>query len=298
MTSRILGAVCALFVLASAYMVFSEFSWSWSWLLLVVWTIVLSSWYMGGWKKIGGDELGWRAAILLLGQRTSGEVGEGWQWVPFPFGIKPVDCRETIIKLDALDVFTSDTVPVKIDGSIAIEIVDINLYLSVNPAGLKQGLDDLWDEAIRNKVATIALDQLLLSKETLEKHAHIVLNPEDEEKKPRNRWGFKVTGVIVSKISPDQKMTDDLELAAREERQRKGQRVQAKHQAELIKFFSGHEKLGTDGPEGPGLSAELAYEASLIHMDKAEPKKLSSSTFGLDPAIVTAIVDELRRRRP
>jgi hypothetical protein len=66
----------------------------------------------------------------------------------------------------------------------------------------------------------------------------------------------------------------------------------------LIKFFSGHEKLGTDGPEGPGLSPEMAYEASLIHMDKAEPKKLSSSTFGLDPSIVTAIVDELRRRRP
>jgi regulator of protease activity HflC (stomatin/prohibitin superfamily) len=292
MVDRILGAFCAFVVLLSAIAVFSEFSWSWSWALLVLWTVGLGIWVRRGIRKI---EVGWRGQILFLGQRMAAEVGEGWRWIPFPFGLKTADCRETVMKLDQLKIFTSDSVEVKVDGSIVYKVIDLNLYFGVELSGLKQGIDDIWDEVIRTQIVFIPLLDdntqqppilgVLKMHATLAQKARTVLAGQ-----AGMRWGIEIVRVVVAAITPDQKMTDDLELRTREERQREGQRIELRHFTDRVM------ELMAPPPAGAGLTREQAIEQVQLSIGSAAAKTIDAKSFTFDPATAAIIAAVLGRK--
>jgi len=282
MTDRILGAVCALVVLLSAIATFSEFSWSWSWTLLVLWTLGLGVWARRGLRKV---EVGWRGQLLFLGQRMDATLKEGWRWVPFPFGLKTADCRETIIKLGQLKVFTLDGVEVKIDVSIVTKIVDLNTYFNVELSGLKQGLDDIWDQVIRTQVVLLPLAQVLAMHATLGQQARTVLDGQ-----AGTRWGIEIVRVVVAAITPDQKMIDDLELRTRKERQREGQRIELQHFTDRVM------ELMAPPPTGAGLTREQAVEQVQLSIGSAAAKTIDAKSFTLDPATAALIAAIIGRR--
>lgn len=263
--------------------------------LLVVFSLV--SWIWSGWKKI---PIGWKGLKTFLGKRTHTKVNEGWQLAPWPQGIEAEDCRQAVIKLEPLEAITKDNIKVTIDGSIVRTITDLFKFLDVNPKEIRQGLDDIWDEIIRRQVRKKELKDALEMHVTLgeyaKKHIH---------KHSNLNWGIGIVRVMIAGITPtDTKVIEDLELGKREELQRVGQQVQAAHFGALVNFFAGDSPLEiendvTPGPKTPGpkLSPELAYEAALIHIDKTTPKDISSKTFGLDPATVTAIVNAVMGRK-
>lgn len=289
---RFLGVLCAVTITVCTVVLVSNWSWG-----LFFWTLGLSFWAWTGLRKI---EIGWRGQLLFIGQRMATTLYEGWRWIPFPFGLKMADCREQIMKLDSLKIFTTDQVPVKVDGSIVYRVTDLNAYFDVEVSGLKQGLDDVWDEVIRTQItgnATLAnpgvdLDHVLAMHATLAQQARTVLAGQ-----AGMRWGIRVVRVVVAAITPDDKVTEDLELRKRERLQRVGQLVEVGHHAGIVDWLQNGGTLeGVTIP--PGLfTKEQAYELALFTTGKADPKKV----FGVDAGTVTAITAAINAslgRRP
>lgn len=282
MIDRFLGAVCALFVALMTIVVITSRNWSVGWAASAVLTLGLAIWARRGLRFI---PVGWRGQLLFLGQRMDATLGEGWRWVPFPFGLKTADCRETILKLDPLRIFTSDLVEVKVDGSIVYKIVNLNLYFGVESSGFKQGLDDIWDEVIRTQVVLTSLAQALAMHATLGQQARAAF-----EEQASTRWGIEVVRVVVAAITPaDQKVSDDIALRLREERQREGQRVELRHFTDRVT------ELMASPPTGAGLTREQAIEQVQLALGQTT-KATDAKTLAIDPAAAEIIARILGRR--
>lgn len=235
-------------------------------------------------------QVGSKAQYLFLGKRIQYFVKEGRHVVPWPFfKIKEVDCRAKTTKMDEENIFTKDNVEVKVEKpSIVWKIMEIDRYQDLNPENLSGLLDDVVDENVRQVIRDTSLEDVLGMKFSVENEDII---------HSLDTWGIDILKIIVPDVVPVNKdFIEAQELQTKEALERDGQRVEARHHADLIKFFSGNEKLGKEGPIGPGLPVELANEAALIHMNKTEKKKLASSTFGLNADTVNAIVKAVVRR--
>lgn len=286
--SRILGVVATIFCFFTLFKSFSVFSWSWSWFFLFSWIIFLSVLTVQGWLR-ANIPVGSTAQLLFLGTRLGIFLGEGKNWIPWPFGEKVEDTRKKTVVLDPIEMLTKDGIKVKIpELSMVIQITDLNKYNDVNPTDLKQLYDDVIDSNVRHKIRTNDLEQVLSMTLSMDE-AGIAQD--------LSNFGVNIIKVIVPRVVPaDEKTQNDMELKKREQLQREGQRIQVGHQARLISFLKGKNLLdpsqteGPDNPRGPGLSDDKAYEASLIHMEKAENKKIASNTFGLDDATIKSLV--------
>lgn len=280
---RVLGMLCVVLILAGAVIVFVEFPGTrWlPWLLLVAWTIGLYVWAKGGLKKI---EVGWRGQLLFLGERYQTFFREGWRWTPFPFGVKVTDCRQTVVKLDPLEVITLDNVKVKIDGSIIRQVADLDKFFGVEESGIKQGLDDIWDQTIRANVKATDLEEVLQMHAELGQQVHDAIGVRASES-----WGIDIPRVIIAGIEPDPEVTKDLALLKREELQREGQKVEFKHFADRVL------ELMAPPPVGPGLSREQAIEQVQLALGKAT-KAIDAKTIALDSATAALVVAILGRK--
>lgn len=273
-TDRVLVVLCEFFVLISTIMVFVNFSFSWLWILLLFWTIGLGVWSWKGFKKI---EVGWKGQLLYLGERQSYTFGEGWRWAPFPFSIKTADCRQTVIKLNSLKVITKDNIEVEIEGSIFRQISELDKYFGVEESGIKEGLDDIWDETIRMNVRDMNLNEVLKSHDTLGKEMIKAIGA-----RASADWGIEILRIVIAGIKPDLKVMEDLELGKREKLQRNGQVVEITHFEKMVK------KLMRPIPKGAGLTREQAIEQVQLALGKAS-KTIDAKTISLD-AITAGIV--------
>ena len=207
---------------------------------------------------------------------------EGRRFVPSPFGINPIDCREVIMKLDSLEVITKDGVKVSIEGTITYHVVDLHKRANVKDAEIKQGIDDARDQIIRVEVANTDLDEVLKMHSDLGKKMHKGL------RKSSMRWGIKIIEVMITKVIPDPKIAEDLELETREELQKKGQLVEAQNIASLVVLFT------EPAPKGAGLSLADAKEMAQLITGKANPKNITGYTF--PPEILQAILELMAGR--
>ena len=260
------------------------FSWSGlMWLVFSVsWPVGLGWWARDGWENLDNKiEVGWRGQILFLGGRLLFFFEEGRRWVPKPFGVKVTDCRETILKLNTLDVFTSDPFQVEIDGTVVYRVIDIDAHADVKKEGIQQGIDDLRDEALRTQVAELPLSEVLKMHAALGKQLHSTLEDSVSE-----RWGIKILKVVIAGIRPDPKVIEDMELRQREMLQTKAQEVEYTNFLQRV-------RQGIDA----GLTGGQAYEQSQITLGKAAPKVFESKIYGLDPATVAALIAGLKEFR-
>lgn len=233
------------------------------------------SWAWSGLKKL---PIGSRGLLLFLGKRQSSEVGEGWHWVPWPYGVIGIDCRQAAIGLSDLEVITKDNVHVRISGSVIREVTNINEYLGVDENTIKQGLDDIWYQIIRNRVVELDLNDVLRMKFELEGQTKNGLNNDAD-----TNWGIKVVRVNIAGIRFDQSVTEDLQLKKRKELQLEGRMVDTQY------FSNQVQRLMLSPPLGPGLTREQAIEQLQLFL--GQQKKL---TFALDPstaALVAAILE-------
>ncbi len=270
---KIFGALVTLLTLACASVVIRNFNWSWEWVASATLTIGLGFWALTGLKKI---EVGWKGQLLFLGQRMDATLHEGWRWVPTPFGVKLADCRQQILELDKLKAMTLDNIEVIVSATVTYRVANLNAYFGVEASGLKRGIDDVRDALIRARVRLMTLAETLSSTRELGEGLLSSLSIESGD------WGIIVIRVAIPEILPlDKKVSEDLALRERERLQREGQLVEASHIAALTEFF-----------RGKGLSSETAYEAALLVVGKADPKKV----FSLDPATAVALATLLGRR--
>lgn len=281
---RILGVVCALLVIMCIVAVFKYFSFSLSWFILLGWIVGMWIWLKTGLIKI---EVGWKGQLLSLGERKDYIMNEGWHWIPFPFTVKTTDCRQTVVKLDVLEkIITRDNIQVSIEGSIIREIFDLNKYFGVEESGIKDGLDDIWDETIRTQVADKDLTDVLKMHAELGEEAHTKMGKQATE-----NWGIKILRVVISSVKPDSKVAEDLALRERENLQREGQIVEFKHFGDRVL------ELMTLPPAGPGLSREQAIEQVQLALGKAT-KNIDAKTISIDAATAGLIGSLFGGKKP
>ena len=244
----------------------------------MIWILVgmaIALWAWSGLKKM---PVGWRGLLLFLGNRQEKEFKEGWRWAPFPFGIKATDCRQLVIKLDPVEAITKDNVMVTIEGSIVRAISNLYAYFGVEETGLKQGLDDIWDEIIRAEVRKLDLDKVLGMQGDIAHNAHVALRNHANV-----HWGINVLRVVVASIKPvDEKVDEDLALLKREELQRQGQALELKHFAEQVTA------LMKEAPDGPGLTREQAIEQVQLALGQLK-KETRAQAFSFDPATAAMV---------
>ncbi len=271
---RWLGVLCALFVFAITVVVFANRNLSASWGIACFLTIGLTFWVLSGLKRI---EIGWKGQLLFLGERSKYFFGEGWRWVPFPFGVKTTDCRQTVKSLDPLKVITRDNVQVEIKGSIIRQTEDLDKYFGTEESGINQGLDDIWDATIRANVKETDLDNVLKMHVELGQQVHDAIGILASQ-----NWGIKIIRVVIAGIEPDVEVTKDLALKERENLQREGQVVEANHIIALVNLFK---RSKTEG--GAKMSHGEAVEMAQVITGKATSKKITGFTFS--PEILLAV---------
>ncbi|MDD5083936.1 MAG: SPFH domain-containing protein [Candidatus Moranbacteria bacterium] len=106
-----------------------------------------SIWYFG-WEGLRTVQIGFTAVPLFLGKRVAGKVlteGLVWYW-PKPFGnIQEVDAKKRSIDQEVTEILSKDDVPIKIDLSSEVQVVDPQRYLGATGAEdlYKQGVDGI-----------------------------------------------------------------------------------------------------------------------------------------------------------
>jgi regulator of protease activity HflC (stomatin/prohibitin superfamily) len=267
MFDRISFALMFLFLAyLSIFEVVLNFSFSWSWGILFLFTIALCLWTKGGLIKL---EVGWKGQLLIIGQRTNYFVDEGWHWAPFPFNFKTADCRQTVVKLDPLTkIATRDNVLVEVEGTIIRRILNLHKYFSVEESGIKQGLDDIWDQTIRVQIRKEDLKKVLGLHDDLAKMAYDKMGT-----RASNSWGIEILRVVISGIKTDPKVAEDLELEKREKLQADGQKIETQNFIERVTEMM-----------KSGLTREQAFEQAQLALGKAS-KTIDAKTFNIDSNI-------------
>ena len=237
-------------------------------------------WAASGLKKI---DVGWRGQLLWFGKRVKGsEVGEGWQMYPWPWEIKVVDCRKTIMNLGNIDAITSDNIKVAIGCTIVYEIKNLDSYFNVEPSQIKKGLDEARTEAIRSIVRRYDLKEIL---DLHDEIGHTVKGAMEHKE-----WGIDILQVMIPEILPEKTIADAQTLKTKEELERVAQEVELKHFADRVIALMKPEKDG-----GPGLSREQAIEQVQIALGQLK-KKGKVQAYSLDPAtaaLVAAILEKI-----
>ncbi|MEI6280399.1 MAG: SPFH domain-containing protein [bacterium] len=221
--NRFLGIAVAVVLVVLTLIVITNFNWSWAWWGSAIATLITVLWFQNGSTTV---EVGWEGLLLCIGERIDPPVtmGEGWHWVPFPFSLKLADCRETSVAIDPLTVLTADNIQVEISGTLVSKIMDLNKYFNVDPATIKQGIDDTWDEIIRTQVVVEEFEAV--------RKMHVAVGDKAKaalENQATSAWGIKVIRIPVTIKVKTEEVAADLELQAREKLQKKGQTTEAEN---------------------------------------------------------------------
>lgn len=238
--------------------------------------------------------IGFRGQFKFFGARINFFVKEGWRVAPWLllFGVKKEDCRARTTPMDDEIVTTKDNVEFKVEKlKVVWKIVSMDLFQNLEPDDLHDLLDDVVDQNIRLRIRhDVGGWKAVLGMKFSVKKKKVIHS--------LHEWGIEVLEIIAPKVFPvEESFRKALELEAKEKLETTGQTVEAELHAKLIEFFSGKGRLRKGGPKGPSLPLELANEAALIHMEKADKKTLSSSTFGLDAATLKAVLEGLKEMK-
>ncbi|MEK7569648.1 MAG: SPFH domain-containing protein [Patescibacteria group bacterium] len=271
--NRILGIGFVVVLLILGWAVFSDLS-----LLRLLWLAAIVAWAWQGWgtwHDIGWKEVpvGWKAQLLLFGQRVPGIVfTEGWWWTPLPFSKKPADCRRQTHNFTPLQALTKDNVNVTIGGSVVYAITNPDTYFSVVPDDLDGWLESTRKQILRKSIRGKHQEEVLGMHEELGKEVEQALCEASEE-----HWGVTIRQVIMPEITLDPEVAKDLALQERETYQRKGQRVEIVFGAEMINLLQAPKAEG-----GAGLTREQALEQVQLATEKAT-KTIDRKDISLDP---------------
>ena len=245
-----------------------------------------ATWAWSGFIKL---EIGWKGKTTWLGSLIpdSEEVGPGWHWRPWPFGIIPADVRRTVLQLDEITAITRDGVEVKVGGSAARRVSNLDDYFNVGPGEADKWIKDTRQAAVRALIHDRPLDDVL------GKHTAIGADLTTALQTLSPGWGVEILGMMIPKIEPTSSgVVEDLASNKREQLQRDSQATEIKHVVTQVN------KLMQPPPEGSGYTREQAIEQIQMTLGKLK-KESEAHAFSLDAAtagIVKQFVDAIAER--
>ena len=135
-----------------------------------------------------------------------------------------VDLRETVFDFPKQGVITKDNVVTEINALIYFQIVDpVKAVYEIN--NLPNAIEKLTQTTLRNIIGELELDECLSSRDTINMKLRAILD------EATNKWGVKVNRVELQDINPPVDIKEAMEKQMRAERTRRGQIIEARHQA-------------------------------------------------------------------
>lgn len=153
--------------------------------------------------------------------KYSGSLEPGLKMViPWLDIVRLVDKREQVIMIPEQQVITRDNVGVTVDGIVYVQIMDAakSVYSISN---VMSGVINLAQTSLRSVLGTMALDETLSNRETINGQLLMSLDQETE------KWGIKVMRVEIKRLDPPSDIQDSMSKQMKAERERRASILEA-----------------------------------------------------------------------
>ncbi len=155
-----------------------------------------------------------RALIATFGKYTR-TAHPGLVFIfPFVQTLLRVDMRETVLDVMPQDVITKDNVAVIVDAVVYYEITD-PFRRVYNVVDFRLAAVKLAQTNLRDIVGNMQLDQLLVSRETVNAQLRQVLDDATD------KWGVRVTRVELQAIEPPRDIVEAMSRQMKAEREKR-----------------------------------------------------------------------------
>ncbi len=155
-----------------------------------------------------------RALIATFGKYTR-TASPGLVFIfPFVQTLIRVDMRETVLDVMPQDVITKDNVAVIVDAVVYYEITD-PFRRVYNVVDFRLAAVKLAQTNLRDIVGNMQLDQLLVSRETVNAQLRQVLDDATD------KWGVRVTRVELQAIEPPRDIVEAMSRQMKAEREKR-----------------------------------------------------------------------------
>lgn len=187
--------------------------------------------------------------------------------VPFMDTVRErVDTRETFLDGQPQPVITQDNVTIHIDTVVYYKVFNPELF-TYGVSDAVSALEILTATTLRDVVGNMTLDQVLVSRQTINTHIAEALE------KPTDDWGITVTRCELKSVQPPEDLANALERQMRAERERRAlvtesegkkqsQILQAEGEKQALVLHAEAEKeAAIKEAEGKAEAVRLMYEA-------------------------------------
>ena len=176
--------------------------------------------------------------------------------IPFFDKLRYVDIRERVVDVPPQDVITKDNVVVTVDAVIFYQVMDPpkSIY---NIRNFNYAISKLAQTNLRNLIGTLALDESLTSRETINTDLRMILD------EATDIWGVKVKRVELQRIEPPADVTEAMHRQMKAERDRRAIILEAEGQRQAaIEKATGERQADILQAEGQGKAIQIVADAN------------------------------------
>ena len=186
--------------------------------------------------------------------------------------VNRVSLKEQVFDFPPQPMITHDNVIVSIDFVVFCRVFDPKLF-SYGVENAILGMQNISATTLRNIVGELELDQLLTSRESVNKKLEVIL---DEATDP---WGIKVNRVEIKQIILSRELEDVMSRQMRAERERRQTVLEAKaHQEAVVARAEGDKRakiLAAEAEKESQITLAEGKAKSILLVYKAEADGLS-----------------------
>lgn len=186
--------------------------------------------------------------------------------------VNKVSLKEQVFDFPPQPMITHDNVIVSIDFVVFCRVFDPKLF-SYGVENAILGMQNISATTLRNIVGELELDQLLTSRESVNKKLEVIL---DEATDP---WGIKVSRVEIKQIILSKELEDVMSRQMRAERERRQTVLEAKaHQEAVVARAEGDKKakiLAAEAEKEAQITLAEGKARSILLVYKAEADGLA-----------------------
>ena len=191
--------------------------------------------------------------------------------------VNKVSLKEQVFDFPPQPMITHDNVIVSIDFVVFCRVFDPKLF-SYGVENAILGMQNISATTLRNLVGELELDQLLTSRESVNKKLEVIL---DEATDP---WGIKVSRVEIKQIILNKELENVMSSQMRAERERRQTVLEAKaHQEAVVSKAEGDKRAKILAAEAEkeaqiALAEGKAKSILLVYQAEADGLNLLNST--------------------
>ena len=200
--------------------------------------------------------------------------------------VKKISLKEQVLDFPPQKVITKDNVQIDLDSVIYVTVFNPKLYTYgvENPIS---GLQNLCATTLRNVAGEMELDQLLSSRDNINKNLTKVID------EATDKWGLRISRVELKQIGIDPQLQAIMSKQMRAERERRQTVLEAQaHQEAVVARAEGDKKakvLAAEAErdaqialaEGKAKSVEMVYRAEAEGLAALNKANISESVLRL-----------------